>query len=836
MHLKRLYKALAIVITVAMILPQTWVSTFAEGEVETVEAIETEVPAPPTLAPEAPTLAPMPTDLPPEAPTETPTETPPGPSIEPTPEETPGAVTPEPELTPEPEISEPPMPSGPPIETLAPSIKPTEKPNLTPNLSPSQTPTDKPANTPGELNTPGNNASGGYGSNFALVAAQQIVMPPITVDKYRFVTIEKVYAVAEENLIIREAQDVESREIGKIEKGGLCFIIKDISNSEWAYVESGKVRGFVKTEYLTMGEEAIAVVNDKAEGNMVLAVSSISPADNKALTYIRETVYETRIEKAYAIAKDKIQILDDTTEGTIGDTAESTIEDTTEDTTEVATEDATEDTTEVATEDTAESATEGTAEDTTESATEGTVEETTESTVEDTAVETTESTVEETAKSATEESATEETTKATTAPRAIGELPKDGICYILEAKGEWLFVEAEDVRGFVKADQLITGAEAEAQLSEGSDWAQEQAAELATQEANLSQMKSDQATAELEKKQAEAMIAAASEDTDEATIQEIEDKIAELEADINKSETAIEEQLISISEVNAAKSGMFGQSVAAAPKVIQLVAPEDNKAFYYTFVSAKDTSVASSIGNAMIEFASQFLGNPYVWGGTSLTNGADCSGFVQGIYSQFGYNLPRTSGEQSQVGMQIPVSEARTGDLIFYARNGVIYHVVMYIDNGQVIHASSSSTGIITSGIDTEHAVWATRMISDDDTDKVAAVNAKAGPMMYGGAYTNATEADKGELLGNFKLTAYCNCVICCGKWAGGPTASGTAPVEGRTVAMAGVPFGTKLVIGDKIYTVEDRGTPYGHVDIYMENHDQCNQFGVQYTDVYAAK
>ena len=61
-------------------------------------------------------------------------------------------------------------------------------------------------------------------------------------------------------------------------------------------------------------------------------------------------------------------------------------------------------------------------------------------------------------------------------------------------------------------------------------------------------------------------------------------------------------------------------------------------------------------------------------------------------------------------------------------------------------------------------------------------------------------------------------------------------PTQGRTVAMAGVPFGTKLIINGKIYTVEDRGTPYGHVDIYMNDHDECNQFGVQYAQVYLAK
>ena len=98
---------------------------------------------------------------------------------------------------------------------------------------------------------------------------------------------------------------------------------------------------------------------------------------------------------------------------------------------------------------------------------------------------------------------------------------------------------------------------------------------------------------------------------------------------------------------------------------------------------------------------------------------------------------------------------------------------------------------------------------------------------------TTVTPAASNTYLGKFTLTAYCNCGSCCGKWAGGPTASGTYPVEGRTVAMGGVPFGTKLLINGKVYTVEDRGTPYGHVDIYFDNHDECNEFGRRTADVY---
>lgn len=87
--------------------------------------------------------------------------------------------------------------------------------------------------------------------------------------------------------------------------------------------------------------------------------------------------------------------------------------------------------------------------------------------------------------------------------------------------------------------------------------------------------------------------------------------------------------------------------------------------------------------------------------------------------------------------------------------------------------------------------------------------------------------------LGKFKTTAYCNCAKCCGKWAGGHTASGTVPTPGRTVAMGGIGFGTKLEINGHVYTVEDRGTAYGHVDIFFASHSEALAYGLKYADVY---
>lgn len=101
----------------------------------------------------------------------------------------------------------------------------------------------------------------------------------------------------------------------------------------------------------------------------------------------------------------------------------------------------------------------------------------------------------------------------------------------------------------------------------------------------------------------------------------------------------------------------------------------------------------------LVQYAKQFIGNPYVWGGTSLTNGADCSGFTMSVYKKYGINLPHHSGSQAQLGKKVTLAEAQPGDLVFYAKNGSINHVAIYIGGGQVVHASNERTGIKISSV-----------------------------------------------------------------------------------------------------------------------------------------
>ena len=154
---------------------------------------------------------------------------------------------------------------------------------------------------------------------------------------------------------------------------------------------------------------------------------------------------------------------------------------------------------------------------------------------------------------------------------------------------------------------------------------------------------------------------------------------------------------------------------------------DDDDAYVYAQYVDVQTKLATAVtmselryGNGvsdlrvdLVEYAKQFLGNPYKFGGTSLTKGCDCSAFVQGVYKKFGIKLERTSVAQSKKGTTIKVSELKPGDLIFYSKNGTINHVAMYIGNGQVIQASDPKSGIKISKYNYRTPTKCVRMIND---------------------------------------------------------------------------------------------------------------------------
>lgn len=101
-----------------------------------------------------------------------------------------------------------------------------------------------------------------------------------------------------------------------------------------------------------------------------------------------------------------------------------------------------------------------------------------------------------------------------------------------------------------------------------------------------------------------------------------------------------------------------------------------------------------ALKSELVEFSKQFIGNPYVSGGTSLTNGTDCSGFVMSVYGNYGYNLPRTTGEQAVIGTEVSIDDIEVGDIVSYGYNGFATHSALYVGDGMIIHASTPELGI----------------------------------------------------------------------------------------------------------------------------------------------
>lgn len=231
--------------------------------------------------------------------------------------------------------------------------------------------------------------------------------------------------------------------------------------------------------------------------------------------------------------------------------------------------------------------------------------------------------------------------------KVLGLVPEGDILTVTENRDGWLKVEVEEGEGYVAAEYVEAYTEyphAESIREEQERLAREEAARKAAQEAQEQEARKKEA----EKRAAERKVAG----------QQKKD-----------SQTAADKQ------VNTGNTGQNSSGTASQ--------------------KSENTS-GMSLGQQIANYGLQFVGNPYVYGGTSLTNGADCSGFVQSVYKNFGISLPRTSGEQGACGRAVAsLQEAVPGDLIWYSG-----HIGIYIGNGQIVHASSAKTGIKVSRAD----------------------------------------------------------------------------------------------------------------------------------------
>lgn len=159
------------------------------------------------------------------------------------------------------------------------------------------------------------------------------------------------------------------------------------------------------------------------------------------------------------------------------------------------------------------------------------------------------------------------------------------------------------------------------------------------------------------------------------------------EASKKSSSTSGSNTAASSGSSTSSKNNTSGSSSSAATS-------KDNGSSSSSSSGSSGSSVSyNPTGQSVVNYACQFVGNPYVWGGTSLTNGADCSGFIMSIYAKFGVSLPHSSGAMAGCGRGVSYSEAMPGDIICYAG-----HVAIYMGGGQIVHASNAKDGIKISG------------------------------------------------------------------------------------------------------------------------------------------
>ena len=344
--------------------------------------------------------------------------------------------------------------------------------------------------------------------------------------------------------------------------------------------------------------------------------------------------------------------------------------------------------------------------------------------------ETTESVTEETTESVTEETTTEEVkeksmydsiamsrvddyvnvrAEANTESEIVGKIYNNCAATILAVEGDWYKMESGNCTGYIKSEYFVTGEEAEA-IAIQCGYVN---ATVTTETLNVreGQGTDSRLLTQLPEGGVFDVIRYGDGWVYLNVDEDIQGWVSMDYVDISVSfDTAItlEEERAKIEEEErlareaaeaeaAARAAAEAEAARAAAR--QQAAREQAAASQQAgeeYVSDNyDTSSAAATRQAVVAYAMQFVGNPYVYGGSSLTNGTDCSGFTMSVYSYFGYSLPHSSSSQSGYGTQVSTSDLLPGDLLFYTNGGSgIGHVAMYIGNGQVVHASTPATGI----------------------------------------------------------------------------------------------------------------------------------------------